>query len=160
MPNFSDNYTMHVLYNEDPYIDVLDEYDGPQTNPGKTVEFLFAYRGGVGTGRAGSFNIFLFDRSDTTTEGTATDPEPDNLPVVFGITPAVPLAGRPSLLIPQTDILNAGGFISGIHAELIMGRWEAYWTGSFKITAPVAGSGEGEITQDLTTFTGQAQIVA
>ena len=69
------------------------------------------------------------------------------------------VAGRPNLSIPQTDILNAGRFISGIHAELIMGRWEAYWTGSFKITAPVAGSGEGEITQDLTTFTGQAQIV-
>ena len=76
------------------------------------------------------------------------------------LTPMVPRAGRPNLSIPQTDILNAGGFISGIHAELVLGKWEAYWTGSFKITAPVAGSGEGEITQDLTTFTGQAQIVA
>ena len=159
MPNFSDNYTMHVLYNEDPYIDVLDEYDGPQTNPGKTVEFLFAYRGGVGTGRAGSFNIFLYDRSDVATDGTPDAPEA-NLPAVFGVTPSVPRAGRPNLSIPQTDILNAGGFISGIHAILVLGKWEAYWTGSFKITAPVAGSGEGEITQDLTTFTGQAQIVA
>ena len=158
MPNFFDDYTMHVLYNEDPYIDVLDEYDGPQTNPGMTVEFLFAYRGGVGTGRAGSFNIFLYDRSDVATDGTPDTPEAD-LPSVFGVTPTVPLAGRPTLSIPQTDILNAGGFISGIHAILVLGKWEAYWTGSFKITAPIAGSGEGEITQDLTTFTGQAQIV-
>ena len=159
MPNFSDNYTMHVLYNEDPYIDVTDSSDGQSTNPGGTVHILFTYRGGIGTGRAGSFNIFLYDRSDVATDGTPDSPEP-NLPTVFGVTPAVPLAGRPNLSIPQTDILNAGRFISGIHAILVLGKWEAYWTGSFKITAPIAGSGEGEITQDLTTFTGQAQIVA
>ena len=159
MPIHSDNFTMHILYNENAYIDVTEGSDGQQTNPGRTVEFSFIYRGGAGTGRAGAFNIFLFDRSDTTTEGTATTPEPDHLPTVFGVMPAVPHAGRPTLSITQRDILNAGRFISGIHAELVMGKWEAYWTGSFKITAPVAGSGEGEITQDLTTFTGQAQIV-
>ena len=98
---------MHVLYNEDPYIDVRD-YDGQETNPGKTVHILFAYRGGIGTGRAGSFNIFLYDRSDVATDGTPDAPEA-NLPAVFGVTPAVPRAGRPNLSIPQTDILNAGG---------------------------------------------------
>ena len=159
MPNFFDNYTMHVLYNENPYIDVRDSYDGQETNPGGTVHILFAYRGGIGTGRAGSFNIFLYDRSDVATDGTPEEPEA-NLPAVFSVMPSVPLAGRPTLSIPQRDILNAGQTISGIHAELVLGKWEAYWTGSFKITAPIAGSGEGEITQDLTTFTGQAQIVA
>ena len=159
MPNFADNYTMHVLYNEDAYIDVTDRTDGQETNPGKTVHIEFVYRGGIGTGRAGSFNIFLYDRSDVATDGTPNAPEP-NLPSVFGVTPTVPLSGRPTLSIPQRDILNAGQTISGIHAELVMGKWEAYWTGSFKITAPNAGSDPGQITQDMTTFTGQAQIVA
>ena len=159
MPNFFDNYTMHVLYNENPYIDVTDRTDGQSTNPGGTVHIEFIYRGGIGTGRAGSFNIFLYDRSDAATDGTPDAPEP-NLPSVFGVTPTVPLSGRPTLSIPQRDILNAGQTISGIHAELVMGKWEAYWTGSFKITAPNAGSDPGQITQDLTTFTGQAQIVA
>ena len=158
MPNFADNYTMHVLYNESPCIDVIDSSDGQSTNPGGTVHILFTYRGGVGTGRASSFKIFLYDRSDVPTDGTPDAPEP-NLPMVFSIMPTVPLRGRPNLSIPQTDTLNAGGFISGIHAELVMGKWEAFWTGSFKITAPVAGSGEGEITEDRTTFSGQAQIV-
>ena len=86
MPNFADNYTMHVLYNENPYIDVTDASDGQETNPGGTVHILFTYRGGIGTGRAGSFNIFLYDRSDVATDGTPDAPEA-NLPAVFGVTP-------------------------------------------------------------------------
>ena len=41
MPNFSDNYTMHVLYNEDPIYRCPDESDGQETNPGKTVHISF-----------------------------------------------------------------------------------------------------------------------
>ena len=92
MPNFSDNYTMHVLYNENACIDVTDSSDGQSTNPGGTVHILFTYRGGIGTGRAGSFNIFLYDRSDVSTDGTPDAPEA-NLPAVFGVTPSVPRAG-------------------------------------------------------------------
>ena len=152
-----DDFIIYILYNENASIEIDARTDGQQTGPGGTVEVVFIYRGGIGTGRAGAFNIFVFDRSDTTLVGTAETPE-SNLPQVFGILPVVPLAGGPRLTLLQISQLNAGNIISGIFAQLVGGKWQAHWTGSFKVTSPLAGSGVGDINQD-TTFTGQAQIV-
>ena len=116
MPNFSDNYTMHVLYNENACIDVTDSSDGQSTNPGGTVHILFTYRGGIGTGRAGSFNIFLYDRSDVSTDGTPDAPEA-NLPAVFGVTPSVPRAGRPISVNLRKDSFVVAQFIAPLTFE-------------------------------------------
>ena len=158
------NWTFSVEINKPPEIDIDDEYNNQTPVPGETITVQFFYKGGVGTGRASEFKIFVYDRSDTTTDtvpaGTADSPSASTdakpIPVPFNVYPALPLVGSPELS-PALIRAAVAGLIStnNIYAVFISGVWNRFHKGTFQVTAPADGYDEND---DLITFSGQAQI--
>ena len=155
---FESNFIFNVEINKPREIDISD--DGQTTSPSETLTIGFIYKGGVGTGLATGFRIFIYDRGDTTDVGTPDSPEADStakpIPVPFGITPTVPLGGSPEI----TPTLIAGAMnniirTNDVYAELVSGQWNAFHKGSFQVTAPTDGY---DANDELITFSGQAQI--
>lgn len=156
---FQDNWTFNVEINTDREIDIDD--DGMTRSPGDTVTITFFYKGGVGTGRAMGWRIFVYDRSDVDDDGTPESPEAGTadkpIPAVFNIIPGIPEVGSPEI----TPALIAGAVnnvikTNDVYAELDSGQWNAFHRGSFQVTAPASGY---DADTGLITFSGQAQII-
>ena len=155
-----DGFIFHVKILEFPAIEIDDETDNLTVNPGDTVNYQFIYQGGIGNARSTMFNIFVYDRDDTTdVVGTPDAPEAGTtlkpIPDVTMITPGTPLKGRPEI----TPVLIAGavaGLIStnNVYATLTSGVWIGWHKGSFEVVTPSSG-----YTEPLTTFLGEAQII-
>ena len=155
-----DGFLFHVKINEEPAIEIVDERDNLTVNPGDTLNYQFIYQGGIGTGRSTAFNIFVYDRDDTTdVVGTPDAPEAGTdakpIPDVDSITPGTPLAGRPEI----TPALIAGAIddvisTNNVYAEFTSGQWIGWHKGSFEIVTPSSG-----YTEPKTTFLGEAQIL-
>ena len=147
------DFVFHVELHRDATIEILDESNNQTVGSGNTLVIGFIYQGGIGNGLATGFNIFVFDRSDTTLVGTAETPE-SNLPVPFDIDPATPLPGSPAITGSLIAMAVAGVIsTNNFYAVLVSGVWSTHHRGSFSVTAPSSG-----FTEDLTTFSGQAQI--
>ena len=160
MAKKEDGFIFHVEINAIPDIEVSDETDNLTVNPGDTLNYQFIYQGGIGDGLSTGFNIFVYDRNDTTDvvgtpdapeAGTSTKPIPD----VDAITPGTPLAGRPeitsALIAAAVDgVINT----NNVYAEFTSGVWIGWHKGSFEIVTPSSG-----YTEPITTFLGEAQIL-
>ena len=160
MAKKEDGFIFHVRIDEEPDIQIVDETDNLTVGPGDTITYQFVYQGGIGTGRSTAFNIFVYDRNDTTdVVGTPTAPEAGTIakpiPDVEAITPPTPLAGRPEIT-PALIAGSSGGIIStnNVFATFTSGVWVGWHKGSFEITTPSSG-----YTEPLTTFLGEAQII-
>ena len=158
-----DGFIFHVKILEIPAIQINDETDNLTVTPGNPVNYQFIYQGGIGDGESTGFNIFVYDRSDTTTEtvpaGTPDAPSASTsakpIPAVTMITPGTPLRGRPD--IPQVLIDNdIDGLIitNSLVATLTSGVWISWHRGSFQVVTPSTG-----YEDDITTFMGEAQIL-
>ena len=156
---FESNFIFNVEINKPREIDISD--DGQTTSPSETITIGFIYKGGVGTGLATGFRIFIYDRGDTSIVGTPGSPEVDSsakpIPVPFGTTPAVPLGGSPEITPALIAGASGGNVINtnDVYAELSSGQWNAFHKGEFQVTAPADGY---DVNEDLVTFSGQAQI--
>ena len=158
-----DGFIFHVKILEIPAIQITQETDNLTVAPSKKINYQFIYQGGIGGGRSTGFNIFVYDRSDTT-DGNTPAGTPDApsasttakpIPSVDAITPSSPLEGRPE--IPQTLIDNAGGVLittNNLYATLTSGVWISWHRGSFEVVAPSTG-----YEDEITTFMGEAQIL-
>ena len=142
-----DGFIFHVKILEIPAIQITDETDNLTVAPGDTINYQFIYQGGIGGGRSTGFNIFVYDRSDTT-DGNTPAGTPDapsasttqNRSLLLTITPSSPLKGRPE--IPQTLIDNAvDGLITtnNLYATLTSGVWISWHRGSFEVVTPSTG---------------------
>ncbi len=158
-----DGFIFHVKILEFPAIQIDDKTDNKTVGPGVAVNYEFIYQGGIGTATAEEFKIFVYDRSDTTTDivpaGTPDAPSASTaekpIPLVTMVTPSLPLRGKPE--IPQTLIDNAvGGLIitNNLVAMLTSGVWISWHRGSFEVVTPDTG-----YEDDITTFRGEAQIL-
>ena len=159
MAKKEDGFIFHVKILEIPDIQISDETDNKTVTPGDTVNYQFIYQGGVGNAQATGFNMFVYDRSDTTETGTSDAPSASTtakpIPDVTAVTPSSPLRGRPE--IPQTLIDNDDdGLIitNNIVATLTSGVWISWHRGSFEVVTPTIG-----YEDDITTFLGEAQIL-
>ena len=172
-----DNYIVHIIANENAFIEVFDYSDNQEVYPDTIVTIDFFYRGGwfEGEGLADAFSMFLFDRTDTEdvigTGATVINAPPNEvpepgLPKTFDLTPIVPRPGKPVLTQHQLTTLGNGSdknldlLGSGIYVERDSptNEWYTYWTGSFKVKVPRSGTASGEINEP-TSFKGQAQIL-
>ena len=158
-----DGFIFHVKILEIPDIQISDETDNKTVAPSNAVRYQFIYQGGIGRAQATGFNIFVYDRSDTTDESTpAGTPDAPSastaakpIPDVTMITPSTPLRGRPE--IPQTLIDNVVGVLivtNNLYATLTSGVWISWHRGSFEVVTPSTG-----YEDDITTFMGEAQIL-
>ena len=63
-----DGFIFHVKILEFPDIQISDDTDNQTVAAGEAVNYQFIYQGGIGTATATEFKIFVYDRSDTTTD--------------------------------------------------------------------------------------------
>ena len=159
-----DGFIFHVRIDEEPDIEIIDAFDNLTVNPGDSLTYQFIYQGGIGDGLSTMFNIFVYDRNDTTTDdvpaGTPDSPSASTadkpIPAVTMITPGTPLKGRPE--ITPTLIAGSGGSgiisTNNVWATLTSGVWIGWHKGSFEVVTPSSG-----YTEDITTFLGEAQII-
>ena len=125
-------------------ITIINETNNLQTVGGGTVNLGFYYDGGTGVisgtvGRATGFEIEILTENGMTLGAEA--------PTISGLTPAVPLEGRPSAFVanpsnPMALIYN--GIYNG-------GSNGAYHSGSFNMTMPA------DPTED-TTYAGEIRL--
>ena len=169
----SDDFSFDVLFDEEAICEVRIE-DTPTLDPGQVGTIYAIYRGKLtSTGSKGSWNIYLYNRSDTNADGSArvqgnkTTPSTglDNIVITSSISPNVPEYTKP---VPSaTEILAIKGGISrptGYFLDSELGPNAdidaTYWNLTFQVQAPLStGNNDVRIHEDTTTFYGSVELL-